>query len=86
MQRELMDRSSRLQEEKDAADAKYQAKRSELKEVTLRLTEKTTTSEKEIAVLTQKFASLEEDNAKLVKTYEAEIEVLRKQADDMNKN
>ena len=57
-----------------------------MKEVTLRLTEKTTTSEKEIAVLTQKFASLEEDNAKLVKTYEAEIEVLRKQADDMNKN
>lgn len=54
MQRELKDRSSRLQEEKEAADAKYASKRNELKEVTARLTEKTSASEKEIAVLTQK--------------------------------
>ena len=33
MQREVKDRSARLQEEKEAAEAKYQAKRAELKDV-----------------------------------------------------
>ena len=51
MQRELKDRSQRLLEEKEAAEAKYQAKRKELKEVEKRLIGLTSTSETERAVL-----------------------------------
>lgn len=51
MQRELKDRSSRLLEEKEAAESKYASKRNELKEVTTRLGEKNAVAEKELAVL-----------------------------------
>ena len=51
MQRELKDRSQRLLEEKEAAEAKYQAKRKELKEVEKRLIGLTSTGETERAVL-----------------------------------
>ena len=85
MQRELKDRSSRLQEEKEAAEAKYQAKRTELKEVSSRLQEKTTGAEKDIAVLEQKLQTLEEDNSKLIKNYEAELDSLRGHNTDLSK-
>lgn len=58
MQRELKDRSSRLLEEKEAAESKYASKRNELKEVTTRLGEKNAVSEKEIAVLQNKLQAL----------------------------
>ena len=51
MARELKDRSQRLVEEKEAAEAKYQAKRKELKEVEKRLIGLTSTGETEKAVL-----------------------------------
>jgi len=51
MQRELKDRSQRLLEEKEAAEAKYQAKRKELKDVEKRLIGLTSTGETEKAVL-----------------------------------
>jgi len=59
MQRELKDRSQRLLEEKEAAEAKYQAKRKELKDVEKRLIGLTSTGETEKAVLQQKFSNLE---------------------------
>lgn len=51
-----------------------------------RLTEKTSGAEKEIAVLSQKLQTLEEDNAKLVKTYEAEIDQLGARNAELGKN
>ena len=51
MQRELKDRSQRLLEEKEAAEAKYQAKRKELKDVEKRLIGLTSKGETENAVL-----------------------------------
>ena len=59
MARELKDRSQRLLEEKEAAEAKYQAKRKELKELEKRLINVTSEAEKDRAVLNQKFANLE---------------------------
>ena len=51
MARELKDRSQRLLEEKEAAEAKYQAKRKELKELEKRLINVTSEAEKDRAVL-----------------------------------
>lgn len=51
MARELKDRSQRLLEEKEAAEAKYQAKRKELKEMEKRLINITSEAEKDRAVL-----------------------------------
>ena len=59
MQREIKDRSQRLLEEKEAAEAKYQAKRKELREIEKRLINKTSEAETEKAVLNQKFNTLE---------------------------
>lgn len=59
MQREIKDRSQRLVEEKEAAEAKYQAKRKELREIEKRLINKTSEAETEKAVLNQKFNTLE---------------------------
>ena len=66
MQRELKDRSHRLLEEKEAAEAKYQAKRKELKDVEKRLIGLTSTGETEKAVLQQKFSNLEQEREKLI--------------------
>jgi len=77
MQRELKDRSQRLLEEKEAAEAKYQAKRKELKDVEKRLIGLTSTGETEKAVLHQKFANLESEREKLIQNYESEIHNLR---------
>ena len=77
MQRELKDRSHRLLEEKEAAEAKYQAKRKELKDVEKRLIGLTSTGETEKAVLQQKFSNLEQEREKLIQNYEAEIGNLR---------
>jgi len=66
MQRELKDRSHRLLEEKEAAEAKYQAKRKELKDVEKRLIGLTSTGETEKAVLQQKFFNLEQEREKLI--------------------
>ena len=85
MQRELKDRSQRLLEEKEAAEAKYQAKRKELKEVEKRLIGLTSTGETERAVLNQKFSNLEQEREKLISNYEAEIQTLRESNDTMAK-
>ena len=79
MQREVKDRSARLQEEKEAAEAKYQAKRAELKDVQKRLITKTTQAETERAVLIQKHKNLEDEREKLIGNYEAEIQNLQEQ-------
>ena len=57
-----------------------------MKDLQKTLAEKTSTSEKEIAVLTQKLQTLEEDNAKLMKTYEQEVDALRRDKDELSKN
>ena len=57
----MKDRSQRLLEDKEAAEAKYQAKRKELKEVEKRLISLMSNSETEKAVLNQKFANLEQE-------------------------
>ena len=85
MQRELKDRSQRLLEEKEAAEAKYQAKRKELKEVEKRLIGLTSTGETEKAVLQQKFYNLESEREKLISNYEAEIGNLRDSNETMAK-
>ena len=85
MQRELKDRSQRLLEEKEAAEAKYQAKRKELKEVEKRLIGLTSTGETERAVLQQKFANLEQEREKLITNYETEISSLRDANEAMTK-
>jgi len=51
MQRELKDRSQRLLEEKEGAEAKYQAKRKEMKDIEKRLIGMTSTGETQMAVL-----------------------------------
>lgn len=86
MQREIKDRSQRLLEEKEAAEAKYQAKRKELKDVEKRLINKTSESETERAVLNQKFANLEQEREKLIITYENEINNLRNSNEVLSKN
>lgn len=86
MQRELKDRSQRLLEEKEAAEAKYQAKRKELKEVEKRLIQLTSSGETEQAVLQQKFQNLEQEREKLISNYEAEINYLRDANEHMTKN
>ena len=73
MQREIKDRSQRLLEEKETAEAKYQAKRKELKELEKRLINITSETEKDRAVLNQKFSNLEQEREKLIANYEAEI-------------
>ena len=85
MQRELKDRSQRLLEDKEAAEAKYQAKRKELKEVEKRLISLTSSSETEKAVLNQKFANLEQEREKLISNYEAEINHLRDNNEHLTK-
>ena len=82
----MKDRSQRLLEEKEAAEAKYQAKRKELKEVEKRLINKTSEAETERAVLNQKFANLEQEREKLIANYENEIHNLRDQNENMVKN
>ena len=86
MQREIKDRSQRLLEEKEAAEAKYQAKRKELKEMEKRLINITSEAEKDRAVLNQKFANLEQEREKLITNYEHEIEKLRDSNDLLSKD
>jgi len=85
LQRELEDRTQRLHEEKEAAEAKYQAKRKELKEVEKRLIEKTSSGETEKAVLLQKFQNLEQEREKLITNYEAKIAQMREENDSLTK-
>jgi len=86
MARELKDRSQRLVEEKEAAEAKYQAKRKELKDVEKRLIGLTSTGETERAVLQLKFANLEQEREKLISNYEGEIQNLRDNNEQMTKS
>ena len=86
MQREIKDRSQRLLEEKEAAEAKYQAKRKELREIEKRLINKTGEAETEKAVLNQKFNTLEQEREKLIANYESEIDKLRTVNDSLQKN
>lgn len=60
-------------EEKEAAEAKYGAKRKELKEVEKRLIGMISQGETERAVLQQKFANLEQEREKLISNYETEV-------------
>lgn len=81
----MKDRSQRLVEEKEAAEAKYQAKRKELKEVEKRLIGLTSTGETEKAVLQQKFFNLEAEREKLISNYEGEISNLRDNNEHLTK-
>lgn len=81
----MKDRSQRLLEDKEAAEAKYQAKRKELKEVEKRLISLMSNSETEKAVLNQKFANLEQEREKLIANYEAEINHLRDNNEHLTK-
>ena len=77
MQREVKDRSARLLEEKEAAEAKYQAKRAELKDVKDRLLSKSNQADTERAVLIDKHKALEDEREKLIGNYETAINELQ---------
>ena len=79
MQREVKDRSARLLEEKEAAEAKYQAKRAELKDVKDRLLSKSNQADTERAVLIDKHKALEDEREKLIGNYETAINELQEQ-------
>ena len=79
MQREVKDRSARLLEEKEAAEAKYQAKRAELKDVKDRLLAKSNQADTERAVLIDKHKALEDEREKLIGNYETAINELQDQ-------
>ena len=59
MQRELREKTNRLAEEKEAAEAKYQSKRQEYKDLEKRLIKETANNERERAVLLLKYQNLE---------------------------
>lgn len=73
IQRELREKTTRLLEEKEQSEAKYQAKRQAYKELENRLIKESACNEREKAVLMLKFQNLENERENLIKNYEMSI-------------
>jgi len=85
MQRELREKTNRLSEEKESAEAKYQSKRQEYKDLEKRLIKDTANNERERAVLLLKYQNLENEREQLMKNYEMSISQLREENEQLMK-
>ena len=71
LQREIKEKSQRLQAEKENADAKFDAKRKQCTDLDARLNKEISTAEREKAVLILKQQNLEAQHEYLQRNYEA---------------
>lgn len=79
LQREIREKSQRLQAEKENADAKFDAKRKQCKDLEGKLQKSEANSEREKAVLILKQQNLEAQHDNLQRNLEAQIVRLREQ-------
>lgn len=71
LQREIREKSQKLQAEKENAEAKFEMKRKQCKELETKLLKQTTDAEKEKAVLNAKTQNLEQQYENSLKSQEA---------------
>lgn len=79
MQREVREKAQKLTVEKENAEAKFEAKRKQVKELEQRLQKELANSEREKDVLIMKQQNLENQHAQLQKQMEAQIVKLREE-------
>lgn len=79
MQRELKEKSAKLTCEKENAEAKFEAKRKQVKELESRLQREVANAEREKAVLILKQQNLENQHESLQKNLESQIIRLREE-------
>ena len=85
LQREFKEKISRLNEQKEQTEAKYNAKRQAYKELENRLIKENANFERERAVLMIKLQNFENENENLIRNYERSIAQFRDENEQLLK-
>ena len=80
----VIERVSRIQQEKESVDTKYEQKRKALKELEKNIQLTMSQKDREIAVQHEKYENLERNQSELIKQYEAENIKLQETNDQLN--
>lgn len=85
LQREYKERAARIDQEREQALEKYEVKRKALKEMEQHLARTISQSDREKAVLTEKFSNLERQQNELIKTHEQNLERMKEENEQLQK-
>lgn len=79
----MQEKVSRITQEKEQAEQKYDQKRKALKDLEMNLNKMSSQSERDHAVLLEKYQNLEIQQKELIRNYENEIGKLREQNEQL---